>query len=160
MLGGRAYAQNDGDPFAQNDTTEAYVRLEGVGFQARLDMPPSVVSRYEARDDRFSAAMHPMSYPVLARILLFEPKATSTGNFEQQSLTFETKLRRDVELVPVSVGAQPYFDYRVQRQISDRWDNFAFRTVEQTRREGQRDGLSIGVTPPVPAFGNKANSPR
>lgn len=126
----------------------SYAQVEGVGFQARLQTSSQVVSAYHDPDDRFSAAMYPLSYSVLNRNLLLKPKPDARGDFDNNSFAFSTRIRRDVELVPVSVDANQFYKYRVRYRINETWASFATNTLVRVKQTGRRDGLSIGMRLP------------
>jgi len=125
-----------------------YAQIEGVGFQARLIEPSHVVSAYDKPDTRFSAAMYPRSYDVLHNSLIFTPKVRNHGSFDQQAITFDTRVRGEVDLVPVSADAAKFLEYRTRSRINQRWAGFATNTLLQIRQTGRRNGLSIGVALP------------
>jgi hypothetical protein len=124
-----------------------FAQIEGIGFQARLDMRSTVVSPYTDPDNRFSAATYPLSYTTLSSRLLYTPKVED-GNFDNDALSFSTEISRNVDLVPVSVDARKYHDRRVRTSIDNRWSGFAANTVDQSKQGGGRGGLSIGLDLP------------
>ena len=119
--------------------------VPGVGFQASLDVRSMAVTPYRDRQNRFSAAMHPLTFESLTPRLLYEPKPINRGSFIDQSFTLESSITRNVKLVPVSVGGQEYHSWRTADKESRDWEGFAFNTVNKVRQSGQRDGLSIGI---------------
>ncbi|MEW5795494.1 MAG: cell surface protein SprA [Candidatus Zixiibacteriota bacterium] len=126
----------------------SYAQVEGIGFQARLEMRSMVVSPYEAPDDRFSAALYPLTYPVLSGQLLYVPKAEEKSDFDAGAISFGTRMHGGVDLVPVSVDARRFYERRTAYNISERWEGFALNSLVQSQRQGKRDGLSIGVNLP------------
>jgi len=124
-----------------------FAQIEGIGFQAQLDLRSTVVSPYTDPDNRFSAAIHPLSYSALSNSLLYTPKA-EPGSFESGAISFSTEIHGNVDLVPVSVDARKYHDRRIRTSINDRWGGFATNTVIQSQQGGGRSGLSVGVNLP------------
>ncbi len=121
---------------------------EGVGFQARLNTRSLVVAPYIEPDNRFSVALSPRSYSVLSDQLKYTPTVSERGNFDNNSLSFGMQMHSGVKLVPVSVDAARYFDWRVRTNISERWQSFATNTVTQAQQGSKSEGLSIGVNLP------------
>jgi hypothetical protein len=126
----------------------AFAQIEGIGFQARLDVRSTIVSSYDEPANRFSAAMYPLSYAALSNKLVFTPKASDQGNFDNGSFSFSTRISGNVELVPVSVDARNYYNHRVSSTIDEKWRGFATNTVARSKQGGGREGLSIGVNLP------------
>jgi len=126
----------------------ASAQTKGIGFQARLDLPPRVVSAYDDPDHRFSAALSPRTYAPLSNRLIFTPKAGRQGNFADTAFTFETRIRGDVGLVPVSVAGLEYSNYRINAQINRSYAGFALNTLVMVNRGQHREGLNIGVALP------------
>ncbi|RKX27371.1 MAG: cell surface protein SprA [Candidatus Zixiibacteriota bacterium] len=120
------------------------VSSAGLGFQARLDDPPSVVSAYYDHPDRFSAAVYPLSYAVLSRELLFNP-TLQYARFDDQSLTFVSSYGREQKLVPISVDAEQYMSYRLEYRRLKQRDKLFRNTIRAAQQGEGRKGLSIGV---------------
>jgi len=118
-----------------------------VGFQATLDNPPPVVSLYDEIDYRFSAAMYPKSYLPLHQLLFL--KTTAYGSsFENNSISFRTEYKRGKYLVPVSVDAEQYLSYRLEKQYRDKFEDISFKSYNDAKRSRRWNGLSIGVALP------------
>jgi hypothetical protein len=128
------------------DTT--LVPPEGVGFHAQLTARSMVVAPYLETDDRFSAALYPRSTPPLSGKLLYNPKVKDRGNFADNSLSFGMVMYQGVDLVPVSVDANQYYERRMKDNIAERWQAFGSNTVKQTQQGSKREGLSLGVNLP------------
>ncbi|MFZ5981659.1 MAG: cell surface protein SprA, partial [Candidatus Zixiibacteriota bacterium] len=118
-----------------------------VGFQARLDDPPPVVSLYDEIDYRFSAAMSPKSFIPLSQLLIWKTSVYNS-NFKDHSITFRTEYKRDMYLVPVSVDAENYMNYRMEKQYVDKFEEISFESYREAKKSNKRDGLSIGVALP------------
>ncbi len=118
-----------------------------IGFQAELYDPPPVVSKYTETPNRFSAAMVPKSYAVLSPRLDYTPKVTGSS-FDDHSLTFNTTFERSQTLVPVSVDADRFLNYRTQLSQQNRFEDLVSNSIYEAQRTNRRQGLSIGVALP------------
>jgi len=118
-----------------------------TGFQATLSDPPRVVSAYDETADRFSAAMYPLSRAVLSRILLYSPTLDS-ASFEQRYLKFNTHYQQDLHLVPVSVDADQFLNYRTRVMERRNRSELVQKSIQQARAGSRGSGLSIGVALP------------
>lgn len=126
----------------------SFAQTGGIGFQARLDTPSRVVSAYDDPDHSFSAALSPQTYSPLTDRLIFTPKVNRSGIFADTALSFETKIRGKVGLVPVSVAGLEYNDYRTRSAINREFGGFASNTLVALNRGARREGLNIGVDLP------------
>jgi len=122
----------------------ASARAGGIGFQARLDVQSTVVSPYFEPEIRFSAAMYPLSYAPLTTRLVYTPRLEEQGNYESGAISFETRIRGDVDLVPVSVDAQQYYARRVEYSVDHSWETFGATTLGRSQQRGGGQGLAIG----------------
>ena len=119
----------------------------GIGFQARLDELPSVVSSYKQSDYRFSAAMSPRTFATLSRMLVFEPGFVE-ASYDNSTLTFNTTFSKNKKMVPVTVATEEFLNYRLQRRVYDEKRDIFKRSLLEARQSGRREGLSIGVDLP------------
>jgi hypothetical protein len=120
----------------------------GVGFQGRLNVRSMVVAPYVDPDNRFSAALYPRTVSPLSGKLIYTSKIEDRGNFDDNAISFGMKMYQNVELIPVSVDAQQYYDRRIQTNIAERWQAFGTTTVNQMQQGSKGEGVSIGVNLP------------
>lgn len=114
-----------------------------IGFRATLEETSRVVSWYEQPDYSFSAAMQPKSYFPISRRLMFEPRVVRQS-FADTTITFNTRITNDLDLIPVTVGAIEYYEYRA-RKAEEREFNRSVQTSLRRAGQGQRrEGLNIG----------------
>lgn len=125
--------------------------VASVGFQATLEPYPFFVSGYDEVSDKFSAAMYPMSYSPLSLKLKRSPKVTGQS-FATNTLTFETQyfqlgtMRK--YLVPVSVNANDYLTYRLDKQQREDFTDLATATIADPSKLTRRGGLGITLALP------------
>jgi hypothetical protein len=80
--------------------------------------------------------------------LIYTSKIEDRGNFDDNAISFGMKMYQNVELIPVSVDAQQYYDRRIQTNIAERWQAFGTTTVNQMQQGSKGEGVSIGVNLP------------
>jgi len=124
-----------------------YALSQGVGFQARLDSPPDFVSRYFDHPNRFSAAMRPKTFPVLSPTLLFNPRLDG-ADFDNNALRFSTTYYGKKDLIPVSVDADRFLDYRLETTSQKKKSELYRTSLIEAQKGSGREGLSIGVALP------------
>lgn len=122
--------------------SQAYAQ---IGFQATLADSTSLVSRFEPPDYSFSAAMQPQSYPPISRRLIFEPRVIR-GSFADNTITFNTQITNDLDLVPVTVGATEYYHYRARKMERDKFQESFSKSLSAAQRGDRREGLNIGFS--------------
>lgn len=118
-----------------------------VGFQARLSEPPRVVSFYDNITYRFSAAMYPKSYLPLSPELQYVTKPIRSS-FDKNEITFHTEYAKDHYLVPVSVDADLFLKYRLQKQYNEKFEEEVFKSYQDAKASKKREGFSIGLALP------------
>ena len=118
-----------------------------VGFQAELSDQPFVVSAYDDIDYTFSAAMYPKTHPPISPDLQYTTKVIRS-NFENNSFTFETEYRKGYYLIPVSVDADQFLNYRMIKNYRRKFDEVVFRSYQEAKSSKKREGFSIGVALP------------
>lgn len=141
---GLTYGQDEFVRETPVSPTEPVPAIPGVGFHARLQLRSQVVSPYREPENRFSAALHPLTYEVLSPRLLHSPQALDRGKFENQSFALESSLSRGVTMVPVSVEGPQYQAARSAALSRREWQGFGLNTLRDAQQTGRREGLSIG----------------
>ncbi len=119
---------------------------QGIGFQASLLTPSTVVSPYDAPNSRFSAALYPKTsyaFPSMTRVPSLEE-----SSFDNNSLNFVLKLNQRVSMVPVSTDAKQYLNYRVTKFVRSTKDSLVQQSLRASHQQKGRGGISIGV--PLP----------
>ena len=119
----------------------------GIGFQATLENPPGYVSHFDDQTNRFSAAMRPMSYAVLSNDLLYNPRLEE-ADFGNHALRFVTTYYGNQKLIPVSVDADRFLSYRIERESRRKSTELSRSSLLAAREGNKRQGLSIGVALP------------
>ncbi|MBD3403909.1 cell surface protein SprA, partial [candidate division GN15 bacterium] len=114
-----------------------------VGFQATLEDSTRRVSWFDQPSYEFSAAMVPRSYPPLSRLLQFEPRVVRQS-FEDTTLTFNTEFKNGLTMVPVTVGALEYYQYRAEKREREKFQQAAQRSLVEAKQGRGREGLNIG----------------
>jgi cell surface protein SprA len=116
----------------------------GVGFQPDLrDTTRTVVSWYDQPDYVFSAALYPTTHKPLSPTLSYLPQVVGSDG-ENNTLTLNTRLYRGAELVPVTVDAEEFLQYRRKKYVASR---FRRGFENQLRAQGsarRRQGINIG----------------
>ncbi|UCC43000.1 MAG: cell surface protein SprA [Candidatus Zixiibacteriota bacterium] len=118
-----------------------------VGFQPVLDFRSNEVSQFLKPLDRFSVAMFPYSRAPLTPQLRYTP-TLQYSSFEHNHLVFNTTYHRTEEMIPIAVDAPSYPESRLQAYMKDQRENRALQQIKDARKEGRREGLSIGVNLP------------
>ncbi|MBN1212921.1 MAG: cell surface protein SprA [candidate division Zixibacteria bacterium] len=118
-----------------------------VGFKAELSNPPLVVSVYDDIDYTFSAALYPRSRPPIRPELQYNTKVIRS-NFEDNSVTFETEYKKGYYLIPVSVDANQFLNYRLKKNYRRKFDEVVFKSYQDAQTSKKREGFSIGVALP------------
>lgn len=123
-------------------------KADGTGFQATLNNPPSVVSFFDAARWSFLKA-EPLAIevPPLSPYLNRAIKPTGS-NFEGNYITFNTEYYPGEFLVPVSVDAEQYMNYRLDRQRRDGFRNLGDLSLIRQKSVADKAGLNIGVALP------------
>jgi len=120
-----------------------------VGFQASLYSSPSSITSYVEDENEFSVALRPKYKAFLSSEMMHRPKAVASS-YEQMSIRLEWDYyrRRDVKssLVPVSVGAFEYLQYRIatNEARATREARYNFMTRADERGKGGL-GISVGL---------------
>ncbi len=122
-----------------------------IGFQAKLETPPSFISSYEAVEDKISVAIYPKTFPVLSNWLRYKP-LPKLSNFKENSIRFETQYygikREKFFLTPISVDANKYSQVRIQKSLIKKLaENFSNSIVKEDNRK-RRSGLGLQVALP------------
>lgn len=123
------------------------VRASGIGFQAGLDYPDTVVSRFSDVQYQFSAALYPQSHATLSPQLAYNP-TVRRGDFDSHYLVFNTDYKQGKTLIPVAVDADQFLSYQLERS-QDRQLTEAIRKNRFTgKQQGGRSGINLGVALP------------
>ena len=127
-----------------------------VGFQAKLETPPSFVSPYYEKAHDFSVAIYPQTYPYISYRLKHVPKVV-TSNFKEQSIRFNTEYYRfgrvKKTLIPVSVDALKYDQFNRNKYINNEFQDYNRRSIVNINKKKGPGGL--GVTIALPSRLNK-----
>lgn len=119
-----------------------------IGFQAKLEPLPLLISGYDEEPDRYSAAIYPLTFPVLSSRLIRSPHATES-NFAANSIRFETVYFRQGVLkksfVPVSVDAANYLQYRTEKEQKRKLSELSMSAISSPEEKKGRGGLGISV---------------
>lgn len=91
--------------------------------------------------------MEPRSYTLLSPVLRFTPKLEG-ASFEEHALNFNTTYKGEQGLIPVSVDADQYLDYKMHALKNSSMQSLVSRSINDARRGNKRQGLSIGVALP------------
>ncbi len=118
-----------------------------IGWQGSLSYDSKFVTRYTEPLYDFSIAIGRTRTPSFDTDLRFEPEFLR-ADFETNSITFVTRLYNNLEQVPISVDANEYLDYRMQRKERQLWRQNFLNGLNQARQSGGGSGLSVGVQLP------------
>ncbi len=131
--------------------TTAVISHAKIGFHAELDSPPTFISDYKNVDNNFSVAIYPKTYKHLSRWLAFKP-VPKRSNFAEGSIRFETQYyglnREKYNLIPVSVDAQQYSQFRIKTALMKSLRENFTKTLEVERGGTGRSGLGVQVALP------------
>jgi hypothetical protein len=122
----------------------------GIGFQAQLETHPCFISRYEAPAAGFSVARSPKLDNHLSARPKTGPKVIRACR-DFGSLTFNTdyykRLRQSKSLVPVTVDAIQYSQFRRQQATDQQFRKELNKSIaDPDKRRAQRGlGLSVGL---------------
>ncbi|UCD63572.1 MAG: cell surface protein SprA [Candidatus Zixiibacteriota bacterium] len=118
-----------------------------IGFQAGLAAPSGQVTSYKDAFEQFSVARYPRSKIILSDRMAYTV-LSNYSNFEEGSirLTYEFYNRKGhiAGLVPVSVDARSYYDYRINEWVRRALLEGAYRILNDPGRRG-RGGLAFRV---------------
>lgn len=114
-----------------------------IGFQAEPHDSVRVVSWYEPLSYDFSAAMVPKSYPPLLPALRYTPSVVRSS-FDSTTMTFNTRYYGGYEMVPVTVNARDYYEYRQRKIDRESLTGVASQNLAAARRQRGAEGLNIG----------------
>ncbi len=117
--------------------------LAQIGFQAELEDSSRVVSWYDQPNYAFSVAMQPKSYPPIVPRLKFDPRVIRQS-FEDTTLTFSTQITNELELIPVTVGALEYHEYRARKTEREQFNRHVQTSLQRAKQGERREGLNIG----------------
>ena len=122
-----------------------------VGFQAGLESYPFYVSGYDETPDKYSAALYPLTYPVISPKMRRIPRATS-ATFESNSISFSTDYYQlgsfRKSLIPVSVDAHDYMSYRLEESERSKFAELYTNAITNPEQQKRRRGLGISVALP------------
>ncbi|MDF1543881.1 MAG: cell surface protein SprA, partial [bacterium] len=122
-----------------------------VGFQAGLRSYPFFISGYDEISDTYSAALSPKTYPVLSPKMKRVPRATS-ASFTTNSISFATDYYQlgsyRQSLVPVSVDADQYMRYRIDKSERSKFSELATNAITNPDKQTRTRGLGISVALP------------
>lgn len=120
-------------------------------FVAYLDNPPGAVSLYDQPNYDFSAALNPLTFPLISLRMKRKPVLKRTSA-ETSSLTFNTEFyksgRNAQSLVPVSVDARSFMTYRMRKSNREQFRKVTTRAITNPDRKKQDRGLGIRVALP------------
>lgn len=120
----------------------------GVGFQASLDPPISFISSYDETSTEYSAAMRPLTTPLLNRKLRRQPMAVRSSS-EDSSITFNTvyhtRRQKKFEMIPVTVDVQEYYVYRSMKRSRELFRRQLVRSYTDPNRGQNRRGFGAHV---------------
>ena len=120
-------------------------------FVAYLDNPPGAVSQYRETDYSFSAALEPLTFPLISPRMKRNP-ALVRANSETSSLTFNTEFYKrgnDTQsLVPVSADAESFMTYRMRKGTREQFHKVTTRAITNPDRKRQDGGLGVRLALP------------
>ncbi len=120
-------------------------------FVAYLDNPPGAVSRYDEPDYSFSAALSPLTFPLISLRMKRKPVLVRTSA-ETSSLTFNIEFYKRGDnaqsLVPVSVDAKSFMNYRMKKGTREQFRKVTTRAITNPDRKKQGGGIGIRVALP------------
>ncbi|NOY88234.1 MAG: cell surface protein SprA, partial [FCB group bacterium] len=123
-----------------------------VGFQAKLETPPSFVSPYFEKAHNFSVAIYPQTYPYISYRLKHAPKVIAS-NFKEKSIRFNTEYYRlggiKKSLIPVSVDALKYDQFNRNRYIYDKFQDYYRSSIVNINKKKGRGGLGVTIALPT-----------
>ncbi len=122
-----------------------------IGFDARLEMPPTIIAPYEKTEDRFSVAMKPKSYPLLSYSLSRDP-IVQASSWDDQTIRFGASYynRNGIkgDYIPVAVDAQEYYNWRIERWENRTFSDLATEAMIDPEARNRRAGLGFSVALP------------
>ncbi|HEX2897476.1 MAG TPA: hypothetical protein VHP63_05440, partial [candidate division Zixibacteria bacterium] len=122
-----------------------------IGFQADFDQTSSWVTPYREPDYRLSVALYPKTYPVLSASLVISP-AVLRSSMNEKSLTFGytyfKRGKKSYDLVPISVDAPTYAEYRKNQYVLDQRDFIFGQKLAKTDQARGEGGLGVSVALP------------
>ena len=122
-----------------------------IGFDAKLYTPPLFISGYDNVQDQISVAIYPTSYPYLSSWLAYKPRA-KTSFFDENSIRFETQYyglgREKYYLIPVSVDAKNYSDYRLNKLMRNTLNENFKNSMDKDEEKRRSSGLGVQVALP------------
>ncbi|HOP07280.1 MAG TPA: cell surface protein SprA [candidate division Zixibacteria bacterium] len=120
-------------------------------FEATLDWPPSYITPYQSSNEDFSIALGAKPNPEVIGERPYEPKL-NRASFADHSLTFVQQYARigrdSKDLIPVSVDADEYMHYRLDKSLSDSRRSVSKRAMTDSGRRKEDRGLGIKVALP------------
>ncbi|MDH3938453.1 MAG: cell surface protein SprA, partial [candidate division Zixibacteria bacterium] len=120
-------------------------------FVAEFDDPPGAVSQYREPDYSFSAALYPLSFPLISQRMKRQPVLVRASS-ATSSLTFNTEFykrgKNSQSLVPISADAQRFMNYRLDKSTREQFRRVTTRAITNPNRKKQDAGLGITVALP------------
>ncbi|MCK4373561.1 MAG: hypothetical protein KAW61_10450, partial [candidate division Zixibacteria bacterium] len=120
-------------------------------FVAQLYSPPSQVSSYSETNYDFSAALSPLTFPLISQRMKHQPKVIRSSA-EASSLTFNTEFYKrrgqSQSLVPVSADAGEYLTFRIAKGTKERFRKLTTKAISDLDRKKGEGGLGIRVALP------------
>ena len=120
-------------------------------FVAQLYSPPSQVSSYSETSYDFSAALSPLTFPLISQRMKRQPLVVRSSA-ETSSLTFNTEFYKrrghGQSLVPVSADAGEYLTFRIAKGTKENLHKLTSKAISDPSRKKGEGGLGIRVALP------------
>ena len=120
-------------------------------FVGYLENPPGAVAQYDEPDYTFSAALYPLTFPLISPKMK-RPSKLIRASSETSSLTFNTDFykrgKETYSLVPVSADAKSFMTYRMIKGTREQFKKVTTRAITNPNRKDGKGGLGIRLALP------------